>query len=195
MSASTEHLGRRWDWKDNSGLVEAYQAIEHHVLGSAETRVFGLSEMLNECESPVEAMLFIRMFEMFHLEFQPPGGDFQNWFARIHRSLCEGFCEIRIHPQTTIGPFRTDFLFRALYLDSKGVFTPHDFLVEIDGHDWHEKTKSAVSRGKARDRYFMKSGIPVLHFTGSDIYRNAGDGCEEIYSYIQKASERLPQTG
>lgn len=57
--------------------------------------------------------------------------------------------------------------------------TPCDpiVLVECDGHDWHERTPQQASRDRARDReILLKSGLPVVRFTGSEIVRDP-DGC------------------
>lgn len=43
--------------------------------------------------------------------------------------------------------------------------------IEIDGHDFHEKTKEQASRDKARDRSITRAGYQVLRFTGSDLYQ------------------------
>ena len=52
--------------------------------------------------------------------------------------------------------------------------------VELDGHDFHEKTKEQASRDKKRDRDFVLAGWTVLRFSGSDIYRSAHDALREV---------------
>lgn len=45
--------------------------------------------------------------------------------------------------------------------------------IEIDGHEFHEKTKEQAARDKARDRRVTKCGYPVIRFTGSEVFANA----------------------
>ncbi len=44
--------------------------------------------------------------------------------------------------------------------------------VEIDGHDFHERTKEQASRDRERDREHLAIGIRTIRFTGSDVYRD-----------------------
>jgi very-short-patch-repair endonuclease len=52
--------------------------------------------------------------------------------------------------------------------------------IEVDGHDWHEKTKQQASYDRARDRAIQRVGWRLLRFTGSDVYRNAKQCVREI---------------
>jgi very-short-patch-repair endonuclease len=42
--------------------------------------------------------------------------------------------------------------------------------IEIDGHEWHEKSKEQAKRDKERGRYLLRSGYPEVRFTGSEVY-------------------------
>lgn len=48
--------------------------------------------------------------------------------------------------------------------------------VELDGHDFHERTKEQAKRDKSRDRAFVAAGWLVLRFTGSEVFADP-DGC------------------
>lgn len=67
--------------------------------------------------------------------------------------------------------------------------------IEIDGHDFHEKTKEQASYDKKKDRCYIKNGYLPFHFTGSDIYHSCEDKCEEIlktiYSFFNIAGSDL----
>jgi very-short-patch-repair endonuclease len=60
----------------------------------------------------------------------------------------------------------------------------HDLrlVVEIDGHDFHEKTRSQVAKDKARERAIVRAGYTVLRFTGSEVVRNPRKCVEEVAS-------------
>jgi very-short-patch-repair endonuclease len=75
-----------------------------------------------------------------------------------------------IKPQAQIGKYKVDFLItRNLGLD----FTPFPpLIVELDGHDFHDKDKKQRAYEKARDRFFVKEGYKVLHFTGSEVFKD-----------------------
>ena len=70
--------------------------------------------------------------------------------------------DVYIIPQNEIGNYRVDFLF---VINEK-----KSFIVECDGHDFHEKTKEQVANDKSRDREFIKNNYVVVRFSGSEIY-------------------------
>ncbi len=57
-------------------------------------------------------------------------------------------------------------------------------VVELDGHDFHEKTKEQASKDKARDRAMQKEGWAVLRFTGSDVFADPERCLAEICQFI-----------
>jgi len=42
--------------------------------------------------------------------------------------------------------------------------------VELDGHEFHEKTKEQAKKDKAKDRFLQANGYLVARFTGSEIW-------------------------
>lgn len=71
-----------------------------------------------------------------------------------------------ISPQVKAGKFTVDFVVSQNGLmqnDCSGI------VVELDGHDFHDKDKTQRAYEKARDRFLVKSGYKVLHFTGSEV--------------------------
>lgn len=42
--------------------------------------------------------------------------------------------------------------------------------VEIDGHDFHERTKEQARHDRQKDRYIQQAGLPVFRFPGSEVY-------------------------
>ena len=45
-------------------------------------------------------------------------------------------------------------------------------VIELDGHDFRERTKAQASADKRRDREMAIAGWPVHRFTGSDVYKD-----------------------
>lgn len=75
---------------------------------------------------------------------------------------------LHVYPQAKVGPYTVDFM--LVEVDPNGAKPA--VVVELDGHDFHDKDKRQRSYEKARDRYLVKQGYKVLHFTGSDVVRD-----------------------
>jgi len=76
-----------------------------------------------------------------------------------------------VKPQSVSHGSIADFVVQAVFL--AGYI---DFNIEIDGHDWHEKTKEQASSDRKKDRKFLASFAPTIRYTGSDIYKDP-DSC------------------
>ena len=48
-----------------------------------------------------------------------------------------------------------------------------DFIIEIDGHQWHEKTKEQAAKDKLKDRVYLKNNSIPIRFTGSEVYHDS----------------------
>lgn len=119
--------------------------------------------VLNECESPIEQILAIQL----------------NSVVRRIEMISEACL---FEPQERISvndkTYRVDFLMCALR-GSRNI----QYVIECDGHDFHEKTKEQAKKDKCRDRDLTSAGYKVLRFTGSEIY-NSPNGCANEISEI-----------
>lgn len=97
-------------------------------------------------ESPIEALICFELhrWNVDHLYPDAPG-------------------ELKFETQVSIGKYRVDFLLE---------WNACRIVVECDGHEFHEKTKSQAQRDKSRDRYLTSQGYHVLRYTGSEIYKD-----------------------
>lgn len=93
--------------------------------------------------------------------------------------------DVVIVPQHPIGCYRADF---AIYAKQMRL------VVEVDGHDFHEKTKEQAARDKRRDRELQQEGWSVFHFTGSEVWRDPFGCCEVINRFIQREMASPPVT-
>jgi hypothetical protein len=82
---------------------------------------------------------------------------------------------VKICPQHEIGNLRVDFLIMA---------GKYRVAVEIDGHDFHEKTKEQVTRDKRRERRLVALGYQVMRFSGSEIFHDASGCADEVLSML-----------
>ena len=83
---------------------------------------------------------------------------------------------LSVEPQFRVGIYRLDFL---CTLGNVKVG------VEVDGHDFHEKTKAQARHDKSRDRFILSQGISVLHFTGSEVFNDPEDCAEEVFNLLK----------
>jgi hypothetical protein len=60
----------------------------------------------------------------------------------------------------------------------------HSAGVEIDGHEWHEKTKEQAGKDKKRERDLLSEGYKVIRFTGSEIFHDPYKCIGDIFNII-----------
>lgn len=121
--------------------------------------------------SPVEYLLLAALL----MESEIVGPVSINPTASADRSInCVG-----IFPQYHIGDYRVDFLVAVVDLIEKNCV-----VVECDGHDFHEKTKSQVARDKKRDRAITADGYAILRFSGSEVWADAGKCAQEVMRVV-----------
>lgn len=101
-------------------------------------------------------------------------------------------------PQRQIKRYYVDFILVGLF----GNYGPVEGIgIEIDGHEWHEKTKEQAARDKKRDREILLNNVPIMRFTGSEIHRDVKaciDECLMCYinlSYIDFWNRELRNEG
>lgn len=59
--------------------------------------------------------------------------------------------------------------------------------IEIDGHDFHERTKEQVAYRNQRDRDLLADGWKVLHFSGSEVNRKPQECVEQAFDVAYTA--------
>jgi hypothetical protein len=57
-------------------------------------------------------------------------------------------------------------------------------LIEIDGHDFHEKSRDQVEADKRRDRRWAREGVVTLRFTGREINRRPCECATEVLEMV-----------
>ena len=164
-----------------------------------------LGALLERCESPLEQRFLVGALRKFqaraYIGTSPGPGDWKgpSLWGSFHDPDLERFA-VRIWPQKMIRSleknYRADFVFRVICweMEAGGYEEYCRIVVEVDGHDFHEKTKQQAQRDKARDRHIIAAGFPVLRFTGSEVYRNAEGVVEEIYQLLYKRAREVAET-
>lgn len=136
------------------------------LLGGALIPDNGISEMVgvrgnldySECKSPIEK-IFSVCYEIMIYSIGFPE------------------CElIYLHPQEEITvagkKYYADFLIDTERVGGIKHDNPLRLIIECDGHEFHEKTKEQVIQRNERDLALKMAGYDILHFSGSEIYRN-----------------------
>lgn len=123
-------------------------------------------------ESPIEQM----MLDALPDDLVPESATVNGEKFRRHFYLS---CQFHV----VLRKYRTDFLFWEVLPD--GDFTP-GIVIECDGHDFHEKTAAQAHKDKLRDRRLQADGFTVLHFTGSEIYKDPTACWCEISIHIER---------
>lgn len=135
-------------------LNQLDQGSQHNINHVLKSRLTEYLHFTIDCESPIERMLAIAMY------------DLKRYWATLSD---DG--EININTQSEIKcckkTYRVDFLVSAMVngKEKKAV-------IECDGHEFHEKTKEQANRDRQRERDLTKNGYTVVRFTGSEIYND-----------------------
>lgn len=88
-------------------------------------------------------------------------------------------CMVQVLPQLNVTPYRVDFALKV-----RGPDRAHLYVVECDGHAYHEKTKQQAAHDKRRDRFLQRAGWKVLRFTGSEICGDPQKCAQEVSDQI-----------
>lgn len=122
-----------------------------------------LWQMTCECESPIEAIFALWWDVMTGLS--PVFNERMKLWRQFE------FAEIKGRK------YRADFAVWPRHLSIMERARPYGetfkcVVIELDGHDYHERTKEQVIERNERDRVFQSEGYLVLHFSGSEIHRD-----------------------
>jgi very-short-patch-repair endonuclease len=63
------------------------------------------------------------------------------------------------------------------------------FAVELDGHDFHEKTKEQVRKAKERDRFLLLKGIETMRFSGSEVFNDVLIVHKGVFEMVEKITK------
>ena len=96
---------------------------------------------------------------------------------------------------TNEAEYKIDFVIRGgvdeLYLATEKTSFPL-IGIELDGHNWHEKTKRQVEHDKIRERALTASGVTLLRYAGTEVWRDPIKCVKDAYSIREtKLSESI----
>lgn len=104
------------------------------------------------------------------------------------------FKGVSVIPQFEIEKYRVDFAvgyINNVVYDAKHGFPDNtkEAIVELDGHEFHEKDEKQRRYEKKRDRALQKKGYTVFHYTGAEIVRDPFASAAECLSFVTGRSE------
>jgi very-short-patch-repair endonuclease len=156
---------RQYAWDDSKDL---YIPLGYGLLRF----VWGVSTTIScieKCESPIEQLMALALD--FHLHHRVRRGVFATYFHQRQIEVGNNKYRVDFSIQYCLNPTSDDMVFKS-------------FVVECDGHDFHEKTKQQAAKDKKRDRDLQSAGYSILRFTGSEIYKDPTACVQEIADYI-----------
>ena len=157
-----------------------------------------LMELRGICKSPIEERFLAALWSItgWGCTDKTALDDTGSAVAWQHDSTAHD--HLTIHAQAPVGPYHADFLLslrikKGVFLHApEGVVT--QVAIELDGHDFHEKTKVQAAKDKKRDRFFTTSGLTFLRFTGSEVFRDslacANEALELLNKNVRKQLEQ-----
>ena len=173
-----------------------------------DDRVEGIRALLQKCESPAERLFLVEAVRV--MDAQPMIFPFQNadenhfaafprWGPGLERFI------VRIHPQKRLEVqhrnllretknYRADFMVTLERQEDQQVLqnaVHARVVVEIDGHDYHERTKEQAKRDRLRDRMLTQAGYVVFRYTGSEIYNDPELPAEEVEGLLSEKAEEI----
>lgn len=143
--------------------------VSMHLMALSSDAEMTLEESLIDCESPIEQLLSLALEQLNIVniyKFNP--------FIDI----------VEIEKQKEIQcenkRYRVDFFIPVIYKNQENKC----FVIECDGHEFHQKTKEQVERDNTRMRTLQKCGYEVIRFSGTEIWHRPYKCANEVLNII-----------
>lgn len=183
---------RRYVSPDDERLVDVRRRAREIVRQSAA--IFfdnAVDEGLPDVESPIEEMFLYALI-----------GEIHSRWAGIRFAAARDPLSSKKVPKSTIdilplvnwdllGKYRGDIVLQRLApWKDKMRKVLAQLVVELDGHEFHERTKEQAEKDKRRDRELVAEGYQVIRFTGSEVWRDPFKCAEEAVDMIMQMPDR-----
>lgn len=162
-----------WEEEQNSVISVLPDNIKYLVDCEIQNFTMGLLDDMVDCESPIEMLMSLALHK------EEKGYRFRNLDIMDISKQANIICGDN--------KYRADFLIVAAIIEKKKMF---NFVVEVDGHDFHQKTKKQVERDNTRNRNMALYGYNVIRFSGSEIYANSNKCASEVFTFIESYLQR-----
>lgn len=167
----TEDLYYDTDRLDRNEDISNYlvDKVSLHLLALSSDAEMIFEESLIDCESPIEQLLSLALENL----------NIKNIYK------CNPFIDVvEIEKQKEIQcenkKYRVDFCIPVIYKNQEN----KSFIIECDGHEFHQKTKEQVERDNTRMRDLQKQGYEVIKFSGTEIWHRPYKCASDILNII-----------
>lgn len=98
------------------------------------------------------------------------------------------------HESIGFKPYLPDFaLDRATPKPDEDGFDEELLIVELDGHQFHEKTPEQAEHDRKRDRWFAANGYRVIRFTGREVWRDVRSCVAEALAFFPPLDDQTEE--
>jgi len=138
------------------------------------------AEEILDFDSPIEQIFYSAFLSFDHYSiFAPMAYDY---FKGEHPEVLMRHHIIKF--QTTKGAITPDFMATWFFPDKNKY---RSIFVELDGHEFHQKTKKQVERDYKRTRTIQEAGFQLVRFTGSEVYNDPGYCVDRAFELAAKS--------
>jgi hypothetical protein len=175
------------NWRNSKFVTDQLEAAQAYVLGAYQTCLqMDMEETLEEahnypiCQSPLEYI-------------------FRAWWIALRAVYCWGTPAmadlLQLEPQYEVKAadkiYRLDFrvvpdgetLCNSMQFEPDIEMPAIGF--ELDGHEFHERTKDQVILRDRRDADLQRLGWKIFHFSGAALYRNPEEVIKPAYIFCE----------
>lgn len=92
---------------------------------------------------------------------------------------------VKLVPQVTMHTERGEHVVDFLITSPNKKIDGMQVVIELDGHQFHERTSVQATRDRARDRAMLKNGVTVLRFAGAEVVRDARRCIREVMEFLE----------
>jgi len=141
-------------------IVESYLSEISGIYNGCDSEEISIKS----CKSPIERMMFLAIMHTNRLYY--PSFYFY------------------ITPQYKVERGKGKFYYADFHITFGDKSKRVTAFVEVDGHEFHEKTKQQVRKDKERDRFLTTQVDHVIRFSGSEVFSDAVKCADEVFEIL-----------
>lgn len=169
-------------------IVERHRDISKYLVNKVDTYLYAtksdkqmtLEESVIECESPIEQLLSLSLEELNIKQIY-------NFNPFVDVIEVEKQSEIKCGNKK----YRVDFLIPVAYKNQGNKC----FVIECDGHEFHQKTKEQVEKDNTRTRDLQKAGYEIIRFSGTEIWHRPYKCAKDVLNIILSKCRYIKEEG
>lgn len=166
-----------------------------------ERDVHFTEDVLRVTKSPIEAIFFVWFYAYRGLLMSQDHGDELTWWRLFPQMEVQTSDAKSYILDFEVAPDR-DHSGGHWWHDAKEKFgaSHHPIAVELDGYEFHERTKEQVDYRNERDRALARDGWVVLHFSGRQVTQKPWECAADVFKEIDRQYTNVmnhiwPRTG